>query len=232
MKKYIIILLFSIFKSFSLYSQTIDFSKSEDGSEMALSSDIRISYDTLANKESWHYEPYYKCDMGLSAYKLKDSVYYYITVNFSNNNHHLLKHYDHSIKIKTPSKTINLKYQERFATLHEEKHELVRTGRRTYSGTIKIGTDIERYEVSIKDPSSDEVTSRRIEPYKMTVVYYISENDLKELFKGIKSIKINNAMVKHSMFTNGRSDITYKYDDDKISDFLYRCYTLINERFK
>ena len=66
----------------------------------------------------------------------------------------------------------------------------------------------------------------------MTVVYYISENDLKELFKGIKSIKINNAMVKHSMFTNGRSDITYKYDDDKISDFLYRCYTLINERFK
>ena len=45
----------------------------------------------------------------------------------------------------------------------------------------------EKYEVKIEDPTSDEKEIKRTEPYKMTVVYNISESNLIELFKGIKS---------------------------------------------
>jgi hypothetical protein len=152
------------------------------------------------------------------------------TIIFSNNNHHLLRHLDHSIKIKTTKKTINLAYDIEAATLHEEKYELKRTGRKTYSGTVKIEADIERYEVKIEDPTSDEKEIKRTEPYKMTVVYNISESDLIELFKGIKSIKIKNAKVNNSLVSDGRSDVTYTYNNNEISDYLHRSYLLIQEK--
>ena len=106
MKKYIVIL-FSIFNCFSLYSQTVTLDKSDNGGEVAFASDIRISYDIIDKEEdiyTWMYEPYYKCDMGLSAYKFENNIYYYITIIFSNNNHHLLRHLDHSVKIKATKK--------------------------------------------------------------------------------------------------------------------------------
>ena len=114
--------------------------------------------------------------------------------------------------------------------MHEEKYELKRTGRKTYSGTVKIGADIERYEVKIEDPTSDEKEIKRTEPYKMTVVYNISESDLIELFKGIKSIKIKNAKVNNSLVSDGRSDVTYTYNNNEISDYLHRSYLLIQEK--
>ena len=232
MNKYLV-LLFFIFNCFSIYSQTVVLDKSENGGEVAFASDIRISYDVIDKEKdiyTWMYEPYYKCDMGLSAYKFENNIYYYITIIFSNNNHHLLRHLDHSIKIKTTKKTINLAYDIEAATLHEEKYELKRTGRKTYSGTVKIGADIERYVVKIEDPTSDEKEIKRTEPYKMTVVYNISESDLIELFKGIKSIKIKNAKVNNSLVSDGRSDVTYTYNNNEISDYLHRSYLLIQEK--
>ena len=143
MYKYIVIL-FSIFNCFSLNSQTVTLNKSDDGGVVALASEIRISYDMIDKEKdiyAWMYEPYYKCDMGLSAYKFENNIYYYIIINFSNNNHHLLRHLDHSVKIKATKKTINLAYNIEAATLHEEKYELQRTGRKTYSGTITAYCD-------------------------------------------------------------------------------------------
>lgn len=238
MIRFLLLCLVIILQAANLHSQEIEHISINDSSIVIWTKHLPVDEHRTTKvdlDEMSRNLPYYNYSISLASYcKKNTNPIFFFKVLFSNSYYNVLKTIDRSIELKTVSgNKIKLPYLQDNATIIKPNYKEFRTYQKTFSGSARIGTERFNYEFKVNDPNSEETTVRRVQPYMMSVLYHLSEEQINMIKTGIKEIKVMNGKVSSNgfnlIFGDGYSNTKQVFKNDIIGDYIRSAYEIIEE---